>query len=285
MDVNTGVPKISALASWYGSNRLLSPVVAEHLSGCDWVGIPFGGGLSELAHLRARTVLVSDLHRHIINLANVVKNDELRKRLIEDLDATPFHPDVLRSAQECCIREEEDEDLHVKCDLEWARAYFICSWMGRSGKSGTDDEFSGKVPARWNAGGGDSAVRFRSATDSLIEWGGIMRRCTFVCMDVFDFLLKVKDAIRHGLYLDPPFPKEGHKYAFNPGKDKRGIRGWHARLASQLTSFRHVRVVVRMYEHPLVRELYLEKDGWIYNQLKGRKSSNVEAAELLIVRN
>lgn len=47
--VKGDAPKVSAIASWFGSNRMLAPRVGEALTGCDWVGIVFAGGMCEAA--------------------------------------------------------------------------------------------------------------------------------------------------------------------------------------------------------------------------------------------
>lgn len=66
---------ISCLAPWFGSNRMLAHEVGRALSGCEWVGIPFAGGMAELPQIRARTIVANDLHKHIINLAEVVADE------------------------------------------------------------------------------------------------------------------------------------------------------------------------------------------------------------------
>src|SRR5687767_7607129 len=90
--------KTTALAPWFGSARMIAPLIAKELRGCKWVGVPFAGGMSELAHIKASTIVVSDLHRHVINLARVVA--ERRELLQSQLVALTFHPDELRDAQE-----------------------------------------------------------------------------------------------------------------------------------------------------------------------------------------
>lgn len=276
--------QITAIAPWYGSNRMLAAHVGKLLKGCEWVGVPFCGGMSELAHIDARTLLVSDLHRHVINLARVVANTAARAELIARLEATPFHPDALRFAQEACGRLEplvpEQLPPSWACapDVGMAAHYFVCSWMARNGTAGTAREFDAGIATRWNAGGGDSAVRFRNATESLADWSKIMRRCTFVCLDVFDFLDKVHDQPGHGLYLDPPFPGPGDRYRHTFGEDV------HRRLASRLCMFDQCRIVCRFYDVPLIRELYPE-GPWIWHRLEGgRKQTNAEAPEVLLVR-
>src|SRR6516225_3546772 len=98
---------IHTLVPWFGSNRLLGPHVGEELAGCSWVGVVFAGGMPELLHIKdARTIVVNDVHRHVINLARVVKNDKLKDQLVRDLDATLFHPDELAEAQIICASNQ-----------------------------------------------------------------------------------------------------------------------------------------------------------------------------------
>ena len=270
---------VGCLAPWFGSNRLLSKQVGEELAGCPWVGVPFAGGMSELCHLTARTLLVNDLHRHVINLARVISDDSTRSELLHKLDRTAFHPDTLVAAQAFCREAEPDGPL----DLYAAEAYFVCCWMGRSSNSGIDDEFKGRPAIRWNASGGDSAVRFRSALRSMAQFGRIMRRCTFETMDVFDFLTRCEDADGHGLYLDPPFPKLGRRYRHNAGATDAEERAWHTQLRDAVVSFCRTRVVLRFYEHPLIEELY-PRDAWTWRELTGRDQANNGAKpELLLI--
>lgn len=264
---------------------MLSRHVGEELNGCSWVGVPFSGGMSELQHITARTILVSDLHRHVINLAIEIARGS---NIARPLAALPFHPDVLESAQAYCAKIENDSTVLLQGDfsrLEWAMNYFICCWMGRSGKAGTTDEFKGGPAIRWNAGGGDSNVRYRSAIRGLVEWRRIMQRCTFETMDVFEFLARCQDAAGHGLYLDSPFPGVGRKYRFNAGKTDVSEREWHTRLRDALLRFTHTRCVVRFYDHPLIRELYPDSTStrWHWRFLIGRDQANNDKAEVLIM--
>lgn len=269
---------VSSLAPWYGSNRMLAKHVGEKLRGCGWVGVPCGGGLSELQHIQARTVVVGDLHRHIINLARVAADPVLSPQLYRHLRDLLFHPDTLSAAQQACVAIEA-----IPCvdpdPLSWAINYFVCCWMSRSGTAGTKSEFKSGIATRWNAAGGDSAVRFRSATRFLVDWRRIARRCTFECLDIFDFLKKVKDEADSALYIDLPFPGPGDQYK-HPFDDKK------QRLAAKaLTDFQRCRVVCRFYDVPLIRELYPESDWSWFLLSGGRKQTNDAAPEVLIVRN
>ena len=268
-------PKMTttALAPWFGSNRMLAPLVGEALRGCKWVGVPFAGGMSELSHIKASTIVVSDLHRHVINLARVVAD---RGGILKDqLEGLAFHPDTLRDAQERCRMWEQDEHLGFEINLGAAWCFFVSCWMGRSHKSGIDDEFNGCLSTRWNANGGDSNKRYRSAVESLDAWQEVMKRCSFSVMDCFDFLARCEDSAGHGIYCDPPFPGPGDRYKHKFDEAQ------HIKLAHSLSVFTNTRVVCRFYDHPLIRELYPEP-RWKWNHLTGRKQSNEAAPEVLI---
>jgi DNA adenine methylase len=271
--------QVTALLPWYGSNRTLAHHVGAALAGCTWVGIPFLGGASELAHITARTVVANDLHRGVINLCLTLADPELGPALRRRLRDLPFHADALAAAQARC------RDLHAAGrprvedmpDPRFAADYFVCAWMGRSGKAGTAAEYSGALPVRWNANGGDSAVRFRSAVASLRAWRRVIMRANFTCMDAFDFLAKCKDEPGAGIYSDSPFPDAGDDYRHH------FTEAQHRALAVALARFRRARVVARFYDHSLIRELYPEP-AWTWHRPKGgRKQTNEAAPEVLLV--
>lgn len=270
----------TALAPWYGAARMIARYVGQELFGCRWVGVPFAGGMTELLYLDAPTIMASDLHRHIVNLASVVACDNARRRLICNLNALPFHPDTLRFAQQYCLERERAgwklDNAETEADELWALNFFVCAWMGRNGKAGTKTEFNGGMSVRWEDGGGDSCVRFRSAARSLAGWRNVLRRCTFHVLDCFAFLDKCKDQDGIGLYLDPPFPGPGddYRHAFSTQQ--------HERLAARLREFRAARVVCRFYDAPLIRALY-DEEHWIYRALKGRDQANAVKPEVLIL--
>lgn len=269
--------KVNAVVPYYGGNRRLAEHVGRALDGRFFVAVPFAGGMSELRHITARTLLVGDLHRHVINLARVAADAELNAQLRQRLADLPFHPDVLTAAQDACLRRERGELAADDCPLSWATDYFVASWMARNGRAGTKSEFGGGLSVRWDGGGGDSAVRFRSATESLAGWQAILRRCTFVVMNVFDMLQSVRDRHGNAVYCDSPFPGPGDEYAHRFTEDQ------HRALADRLAKFERCRVVARFYDVPLARELYPES-AWEWKRLTGgRKATNEAAPEVLLI--
>ena len=270
---------ISSLAGWYGGNRMLAKHVGAALQGCKWAGVVFAGGMSEIPHIDARTIVVNDLHRHIINLARVVRDDKLRPVLIRRLDRYAFHPDELAECQRIC----KGTDAGEAPSLELAEAYFVCCWMNRGGTAGSSNEFAGRPSIRWKSDGGDSRVRYQSAVRMLATFSRALRRCTFETMDCFDFLSRCEDIERHGIYCDPPFPGPGRRYLHNAGATEQEETEWHRQLQRALSRFENATLVCRFYEHPLVRQLYRDCDGWQCRKLEGRKQTNDYADELLLI--
>lgn len=274
---------VTTLVPWYGSNRSLAHHVGNLLAGCEWVGVPFAGGMCELRHIKARTILVGDVHRDVINLANVLRDAEQGSRLIRDLRRLPFHEEMLCFAQEQCDSDARPPEGQPVWERLWnysaALNYFVCAWMSRNGTAGTGGEFRAGLSVRWDSAGGDSATRFRSAVEGLRDWRKIMPRCTFVVRDCFEFLDGVKDRAGHGLYCDPPFPDAGDRYKH------RFTAEQHRELARRLAKFERCKVVCRFYRHELVEELY-PASRWKWLDLAGGKTqTNGVAPEVLLVGN
>jgi len=274
---------ITALAPWFGSNRMLGPEVGRHLERCEWVGIPFAGGMCEVPHIAARTVVVNDIHQAIINLGRVTSDAKLGPQLYRTLRRKLLHPTDLDDAQDRCklIEASIDETRDQVSDelmMDWAEHYFTAVWMARASEAGTDREFDASLALRWDAGGGDSAKRYQNAIRSLNDWRRTLRRATFSTLDVFAFLEKCKDVPKHGIYCDQPFPGPGDKYKHKFDDAKT------ASLAKRLAEFQLARVVCRFYDHPLVRKLYPES-LWKWHHLSGRKQTNKKAPEVLLVKN
>lgn len=281
--------KSDRLLPWFGSCTENAANVGKALEGCKFVGIPFAGGMSEVPFITAKQILANDRHRMAINLCTVIQNDAKRQWLIEQADAMPYHPDILETAQrkakEFAAQIEAGE--HVKSDHEAALAYFVCCWMGRGGNAGTVDELKGSLPIRWNANGGGSNRRYRTAIEALDEWGETFRRCEFTCMDGLEFIDRRDertgklslDVDETGVYVDAPWPDAGDGYLHGFTEDQQ------RRLATALAGFANARVVVRFGEHPLIRRLYLESDGWVWHPMESRNQANDIKPEFLIIKN
>lgn len=245
------------------------------LRGCTCVAVPFAGGMCEVPHFTANIVNVNDLDRHVINLCEVVRQQ--RRELVDELNATPFHPEALAKSQAMCRWYEKQKITNIPI-LTWAYHYFVASWMTRGGSGGTGKEFDGGLSVRFKSTGGDSCKRFRSATESLAEWEKVMQRCTFHTLDCFEFLdeCRARDIAANGIYCDPPWPDDGDTY-------KHRIES-HGKLSTVLEAFEQTKIVVRYGDHPLIRDLY-PVSRWTWHRLTSRTQANDAKAEVLLTRN
>lgn len=268
--------RINALAQWFGGNRMLAESVGAALGKLRWCGVPFAGGCPELPHINTAAGVANDLHRHVINLARVVRDDVLAEQLVYRLDGVLFHPDELAAAQQRCREREQPGKVGDTPDVAWAVDYFAACWMGRGGHAGKQREFDQSLALRWTSSGGDSAVRFRSAIASLRDWHRALRNWSFTCIDAFAFIDKARDADGHGLYVDAPWPDAGDEYRHAFTHEQQG------RLAEALARFTRTRVVVRYGDHPQIRALYPEP-RWTWLLQTSRNQCNGDVAEVLIV--
>lgn len=263
--------KTTTLIPVFGGNRMNAEKPAAFLRGCNFIAVPFAGGLPEVRHFKARTINVNDLNRDAINLAVCIADKCLKDVIANRLTETIFHPDVLAHAQHICAIKRDSE---VPC-MDWAYSYFICAWMTRSGSVGCNNELKAGMSVRWDAGGGDSNARFRSAISDLDDWHNAMKSCNFTCLDAFEFLGKVRDDPGTGCYCDPPWPSDGEKYKH------RFTDARHRKLAETLAEYKQTKVVIRLNDHPLVRELYPESI-WTWHRFTSRTQANKAKSEVLI---
>lgn len=279
--------KVTAFLPTFGGNRTNAERPGELLGKCDWIGVPFAGGMPEVPHLKARSIVVNDLHLHIVNCARTCR--DYRDSMIEQLDRTLFHPEELWDAQRFC------RDIHLgdyvsdkdiadevrslnRTHFGAAVRYFVTQWMGRSGNGSTDKEFSGNISTRWNANGGDSNKRFRSATEAIRDFSEAFQKCSFTALDFRVFLDSVLDEPEIGLYCDPPWPDAGERYR-HPFTEQD-----HCDLCERLSGMAKVRIVLRFGEHPMIRSLYGEQYQWRWIPAAGRTQGNRQQDEWFIVR-
>lgn len=294
--MSTSQMKIKSIAPWFGGNRKLASHVGQELGQLAWAGIAFAGGMCELPHIKARTVVANDRHRHVINMARVMADRELGPTFYRKMRRYVLHPDaVIVAQQRCRVREElyaehialfkNDRDRFAESGEDepsvwWAEDYFVSAWGSRSSAAGASDEFSTNVSLRWNADGGDSAVRFANAVRSIPAWRRALKRTSFSTLDAFAFFEKCKDAVGHGLYCDPPFPGQGQRYKFKPAKSDEVA--FHEKLARAVQAFEKTRVVMRFYDHPMIRDMY-PQSHWTWRHLTGRTQANKAASEVLLM--
>jgi DNA adenine methylase len=226
---------------------------------------------------------VNDLHGELINLARVVQHDELSVRLFDQMNRSMMHEGLMAEAEARYLALGNVPAPDVP-DLDRARDYMLCSWLGRNGVAGTESYNQGFC-VRYTANGGHAATRFQSVADSIPAWWKRLRNVTVMNRDGFELIGRIDDQPGTVVYVDPPYVTKGAKYIYD------FERADHERLAQELRRFTKARVVVSYYDHPTVRSLY---DGWhfvpcsvaksLVNQGMRDRTGVVRAPEVLIVR-
>lgn len=264
---------VKTLVPWFGGNRTNAKFVSKLIGNkFNHITVPFAGGCPELLYMTANTVIVGDLHSQLLSLCFVVSKPELCKELIKRLEGTLYHERLLLDSQRRLQTWEKGSLVDLAYD------FFLCSWLSRNGLAGTDNEFSGPISYRRDGIGGDSAVRFVSAVRSIRTWQSVFKRCTFLVSDCFDLLESALDRSDNAIYCDPPFPDAGESYKH------KFTDADQAKLAASVRRFKNTRVVMRFYDHPIVRALY-PAPAWTWYHVPGRKSSNNTGNEVYLVRN
>jgi len=203
---------------------------------------------------------VNDLHAGLVNLARVIQDDVLGPAFYRRLRRVLMHETFFQES-DAEFRADESRDFagRILRDEDAATAsnrllcaydYFIVSWLGRNGSSGTPAASKGTYCVRYTGNGGHAGKRWNSAVASIPAWRRRMRNVTILNRDGFDLLARIEDAEGTAIYCDPPYLVKGDKYLHDfEAQD-------HQRLADSLGRFRKARVVVSYYEHPLLDKLY-----------------------------
>lgn len=276
--------KIKALAPWFGSKRVAIEL-GEHRSYWE----PFCGSMAVLlAKPIASSETVNDLHGDLINLSLVIRHRRWGPWLYRQLRRTLIGEEMHKVSRARMLFPGRWTPLYAEperieeADAKRAYWYFIWSWLGRNGMSGTKHS-NITFCRRFTVNGGYQGTRFAAAVDSIPAWRRRMREVTILAADGFDLLAKIDDQPGTSLYVDPPYLVKSERYIHDFADAD------HERLAGLLARFRQARVVVSYYDDPRLDELY---PGWtkvacaLSKSLSvqgARGSTNMPAPEVLLV--
>lgn len=274
--------KVTAIAPWFGSKRVLAQRIVEQLGPHRAYWEPFCGSMAVLlAKPPCPFESVCDLHGDLINLARVIKDRVLGPQLFRRLRRVLFADDLANDA-----RAALGPNVYTIAngpDLDRAEQYFISSWQGMNGMSGTAVH-SGSFAKRFSSTGGSGSTRWRAAVGSIPSWRRRLANVDILNDDGFEVISKIEDLQGTVIYADPPYLKKGAAYIhdFAPAD--------HERLAAALCRFKETRCVVSYYDHAALTGLY---PGWakiectvakaLVQQGRRGKDGRVDAPEVLLV--
>lgn len=243
--------QIKAISPWYGAKRNLAPVIVDLIGPHKAYWEPFCGSMAVLlAKPTCGLETVNDLNGDLINLARVIQDKELAFKLYDKLARTLYCEELFEESKQRWISHAYDDGEIV---VDRAYDFFVASWMGINGVSGTQ-RCNYAFALRWCKGGGQGAIRWTNVVDSLPSWHRRLKNVVIVQKDAFYLLENIKDESGTVIYADPPYFTKSNKYVHDFEDPD------HGRLAELLGRFKQVRVIVSYYDHPKLQELY---PGWI----------------------
>lgn len=268
--------KIKAIVPYYGSKRNLASEIIEAIGDhvCYWE--PFCGSMSVLLAKEPSTMeTVNDAYGHLINLALVLQDPELSLQLYANVSRVLMHEGIFFAE---AVKVKTDLPEGSPPSVEHATAFFVASWLGRNGMTGSKD-YGFSYSARFTRAGGHAATRWMSATESIPDWHQRLRHVTILRRDAFEIIDRIGDEYGTVIFCDPPYVDKSSRYLYDFPEDG------HFQLSQKLARFKNARVVLTYYDHPLVRELYR---GWVFREVEvlvamsnSRKKSRFET-ELII---
>ena len=246
--------KIKALAPWFGSKRSLAPTIVELIGKHKAYWEPFCGSMAVL--MRKPTCdleTVNDLNGDLINLAKVVQDRDLAFEFYDKLSRTLCSERFFLESKERWISAPTEALLEdTDPDIDRAYDFFVASWQGINGVSGTK-RCNYQFALRWCVGGGQGAKRWANVVSSIPAWHKRLANVMIVQKDAFWLLENIKDEAGTVIYCDPPYFTKSNKYVHDFENED------HGRLAELLNRFKHTKVIVSYYDDPKLEELYA---GW-----------------------
>ena len=253
--------KIKAIAPWFGGKRNIAPVIVDLMGKHKEYWEPFCGSMAVLFAKPVCTMeTVNDMHGDLINMARVIQDPTLGEQLYDKLSRTLCAEQFFRESKDRWI---SGEYVDGQMDIDRAYDYFVASWMGLNGVSGTE-RCNYAFALRWCGSGGHGAARWRSVIDSIPAWHQRLRNVLIIQRDAFEVVGNIKDVDSTVIYCDPPYFEKSNKYIHDFKDDD------HKRLAESLGRFKKTRVIVSYYDHPALEGIYPD---WIKIKIQKSRQS------------
>jgi len=264
---------LKSIVPYYGGKRMLASFVNIEMGPhrtADWD--VFCGSLARFFDCRPTAhEFACDLHDDVTNLCYALRDDKISRRLYNRCHRTLFH-ELLFKDSAAFLRDNLPYEFDGQPNEDRAYHYLVVSWMGRNGIAGTVKAGDNIFASRWSATGGHGAVRWSSATDSILAWHARLHRVNFLHRSAFDVLPRIRDARGTSIYCDPPYLRDGDARSSTDQYLHDFKLADHYRLAEMLARFQQARVVVSYYDHSLLGRLYPSAEGWTKVDLSRTKN-------------
>ncbi len=246
---------INALVPYYGAKRSMAKDIIIELGPHRSYWELFCGSMAVLlAKPKCHHEMVFDLNGDLINLATVMADRTLGPVLYRRLRRIPSSD---RFYLDACKRLDIDNN-----SVNRAECYFIKSWLGRNGLTGSRYQ-GNSFSVRYTNNRDSPATRWNSAVRSILEFRRRLRDVTILCRSAFEVLPHIDDDDGTAIYADPPYLQKSKPYIHDFSATD------HEVLAKQLCRFKRARVVVSYYDDPLLGDYY---PGWTIRKLTRHKN-------------
>lgn len=238
---------LTAILPWLGSKRTLAERIVAEIGAHHAYYEPFAASMAVLLRKPpCRTETVSDLHGDLINVARCIQHPVAGAQLYRRLRRTLCSEGLFHDAR-AVVTQPFDPEGGI--DVNRAYHYFVLAWLGLNGLVGSARE-PANFAKRFTSGGGDPAKRWQTAIRSVPHWRDRLANVSILCACGLTLCEKVEDKAGVIIYVDAPYLAKvvQYKHDFTPAD--------HTRLAQALNRFRHTRVLVSYYDHPLLTPLY-----------------------------
>lgn len=236
-----------------------------------FVDNPAGGGsiTMNLPKVKGRADIINDINEDMVNVFEVLRDEELSKKLQRLLVLTPHS------------RYEYERAYEPTTDkLEWARRVIFRSFAGIGG-----DAFGrGRAGFR-------TLKNYESALTTAHEWENYAKETKYFCIRLAGVVIEKLDAIkcikaydspRTLFYIDLPYLMDSrtsrrrmYKKELADKKDPEAEKKYHIQMAEALHSMQGM-AIISHYDHPLYQELYAD---WRTDHCEARKNGNMPSEE------
>lgn len=271
---------LNAILPYYGCKREqakgLNELFGNHSA---WWDLTCGSLAPLFSKQKSRVEVVNDISYSVTNLARVIQDDDFSCKLFDRLQRTLFCQEIFEEARKYLHLIKNNLQLKDGVSLTHAYHYFVFSWLARNGFAGTKKELDLGLCKRFTSNGGDPAVRFKNAVDSIPSWWHRLRGVTILRECCIKLARKIEDKVGTVIYADPPYVEKTCEYLHEFSREA------HVQLAEALSRFQKTKVFVSYYAHELVNELYVDKGWHLIDRTTTKKVStrgNSKAEEIIL---
>ena len=250
--------KITAIVPYYGGKRTLAPTIVKLMGDHKEYWEPFCGSMAVLfAKPRCSLETMNDMYGDLINLARVIQDVRLAEQFYDKVSRTLCAEQFFDEAKNRWFKFDPRQPFDG-IDVGRAYDFFVASWMGINGVTGTK-RCNYKFAVRWCGTGGHGAVRWRNVVSSIPAWHRRLQNTLIIRKDAFYVIDNIKDAVSTVIYCDPPYIMKSNKYIYDFEEGSLFDLSCHQRLVNSLNRFKLAKVIVSYYEHDDLNKLYV---GW-----------------------